>query len=70
MINQVLQAVKENELPFGGVQVLVAGDFFQLPPIGEPQEATREKFAFMAQAWPCTDFQICYLNRAAPTKSR
>ena len=62
MINQVLQAVKENELPFGGVQVLVAGDFFQLPPIGEPQETTREKFAFMAQAWLDADFQICYLT--------
>lgn len=62
LINQVLQAIKENEQPFGGIQVLVAGDFFQLPPIGEPHETNRDKFAFMAQAWLDADFQICYLS--------
>lgn len=62
LINQVMQAVKDNELPFGGVQLLVAGDFFQLPPIGEPSETTREKFAFMSQAWLDADFTICYLT--------
>ena len=36
LINQVLQAIKENTLPFCWIQLLVAGDFFQLPPIGEP----------------------------------
>lgn len=62
LINQVLQAIKENTLPFGGIQLLVAGDFFQLPPIGEPHESNRDKFAFMAQAWLDADFQICYLS--------
>ena len=62
MINQVLQAIKDNEQPFGGIQLLVAGDFFQLPPIGEPHETNRDKFAFMAQAWLDAGFQICYLS--------
>jgi len=62
LINQVLQAINENTLPFGGIQLLVAGDFFQLPPIGEPHESNRDKFAFMAQAWLDADFQICYLS--------
>jgi len=62
LINQVLQAIKESTLPFGGIQLLVAGDFFQLPPIGEPHESNRDKFAFMAQAWLDADFQICYLS--------
>lgn len=62
MINQILQSVRDNDLPFGGVQLLVAGDFFQLPPVGEPAETTREKFAFMAQAWLDADFTICYLT--------
>lgn len=62
MINQVLQAVRDNDLPFGGVQLLVAGDFFQLPPVGNPEETNREKFAFMSQAWLDADFQICYLT--------
>lgn len=62
MINQVLQVVRDNDLPFGGVQLLVAGDFFQLPPVGNPEETNREKFAFMSQAWLDADFQICYLT--------
>ncbi|WP_019519668.1 helix-turn-helix domain-containing protein [Faucicola boevrei] len=62
MINQVLQFVKENEKPFGGVQLLVAGDFFQLPPIGNPNETNRDKFAFMSQSWLDADFQVCYLT--------
>lgn len=70
MINQVLQAVKDNDLPFGGVQLLVAGDFFQLPPVGKPEEINREKFAFMSQAWLDADFQICYLTEQHRQKSQ
>jgi hypothetical protein len=32
-INQRLQEVKGNKLPFGGVHVLFCGDLFQLPPV-------------------------------------
>ena len=70
MINQVMQAVKDNDLPFGGVQLLVAGDFFQLPPIGEPSETTRDKFAFMSQAWLDADFAICYLTEQHRQKTQ
>ena len=62
LINQIMQEVRDNLLPFGGVQVIVAGDFFQLPPVGERGETTKEKFAFMSQAWLDADFQICYLS--------
>lgn len=70
MINQVLQAIKDSDLPFGGVQLLVAGDFFQLPPVGNPEEINREKFAFMSQAWLDADFQICYLTEQHRQKSQ
>lgn len=62
LINHIMQEVRDNLLPFGGVQVIVAGDFFQLPPVGERGETTKEKFAFMSQAWLDADFQICYLS--------
>lgn len=38
MVNKRLQAANENLLPFGGVQIILAGDFCQLPPV-----ATYEK---------------------------
>lgn len=62
MVNQVLKHVRKNDLAFGGLQVVVAGDFFQLPPIGARGESNREKFAFMSAAWLEADFHICYLT--------
>lgn len=33
MIDARLQAAKDNNLPFGGVQIIIVGDFCQLPPV-------------------------------------
>jgi len=63
MVNEVLQFFKDNQLPFGGIQVIFCGDFFQLPPIGNPMESSRDKFAFMSEAWAAAKSTVCYLNR-------
>lgn len=56
----VLKAFKENDEPFGGVQVVVSGDFFQLPPISKtPKE---KRFAWQSTVWKALDFQTCYLQ--------
>jgi ATP-dependent exoDNAse (exonuclease V) alpha subunit len=62
LVNKVLKFFKSNELPFGGIQVILAGDFFQLPPVGSDAEPNKEKFAFMSEAWKETQFQCCYLT--------
>ena len=38
MVDRVLRGVRENDQPFGGVQLVMSGDFFQLPPINRPGE--------------------------------
>jgi ATP-dependent exoDNAse (exonuclease V) alpha subunit len=62
MVNQVLKFFKGNDYPFGGIQVIFSGDFFQLPPIGLRTENNREKFAFMSKAWVEAKLAICYLT--------
>jgi hypothetical protein len=56
-IDFVLQKIKRNTLPFGGVQVLFIGDLLQLPPIIKPdewqilKEYYKGKFFFHAQVF-------------------
>jgi hypothetical protein len=62
LVNQVLQFFKSNQLPFGGIQIVFCGDFFQLPPIGKTEQSNREKFSFMSNAWVNSNLNICYLS--------
>jgi ATP-dependent exoDNAse (exonuclease V) alpha subunit len=62
MVNKVLQFFKENDQPFGGIQLVLSGDFFQLPPVTKNNESNRERFAFMSQSWLDAGLSICYLT--------
>lgn len=62
LVNQVLKYFKDTDEAFGGIQVIVAGDFFQLPPVGKSSDNNRDKFAFMSEAWLDAQFNICYLT--------
>lgn len=62
LVDQVLRHFKRNHHAFGGIQIIVSGDFFQLPPVGYAGETNKEKFAFMAKAWLAAKFTVCYLT--------
>ncbi|GAA5014166.1 AAA family ATPase [Acinetobacter puyangensis] len=62
LVNQVLKFFKDSDQPFGGIQVIASGDFFQLPPVGRNGELNRDKFAFMSEAWVDAKFRVCYLT--------
>lgn len=62
LVDEVLQYFKDNNTAFGGIQVVLSGDFFQLPPIGNQGETSKEKFSFMSEAWLRAKLTVCYLT--------
>lgn len=48
-LNQLGQIIRKSPKPFGGIQVIMTGDFFQLPPVNKSNTATR--YAFDAKCW-------------------
>ena len=72
MVDSVCREVKQNSKPFGGIQVIFAGDFFQLPPVvrREYQENIQTSilaksssfFAFDSSSWKELNPIVCYLT--------
>jgi ATP-dependent DNA helicase PIF1 len=48
-LNAIAKSIRgERSKPFGGIQIIVTGDFFQLPPVSADHTS---KFAFESKAW-------------------
>ncbi len=62
MVDRVAREVRERlDEPFGGLQVILCGDFFQLPPVSRSDEMPAD-FVVNARAWAELDPAICYLD--------
>lgn len=54
-IEAVARHVRRRERPFGGIQLILCGDFFQLPPVSKNSDET--KFCFQSESWQkCVHF--------------
>jgi len=49
-LEEIARTIRNNGRPFGGIQIVITGDFFQLPPVpDDPRRAAR--FCFDAHSW-------------------
>jgi ATP-dependent DNA helicase PIF1 len=51
VIERIARTIKGNQRPFGGIQVIFTGDFYQLPPVGSPEEPSTSQFCFESEKW-------------------
>ncbi len=62
MLDEITRKVRgELSVPFGGLQVILCGDFFQLPPINRG-DGRQGGFVVNAAVWRDLDPTVCYLS--------
>jgi len=61
MIDEVCRLVRKKDIPFGGIQIIMSGDFFQLPPINRG-DSRAGGFVVNSEVWQELDPVICYLE--------
>ena len=59
LLNNVFKKVRQNDQPFGGIQIVLLGDFFQLPPVSKDMEV---EFCFSSDAWEEAAFSVFELT--------
>jgi len=71
MVDAVCRTILSSSRPFGGLQVVLVGDFFQLPPIQKNVqraanddlfEESAPRFAYSSPAWRALNPLVCYLQ--------
>ena len=62
MVNSIARYILNCNEAFGGIQVVLCGDFFQLPPVSSARLEHEKHFAFESLIWKDADFHVCYLH--------
>ena len=62
VLNAIGKAVRNNQKPFGGIQLVFSGDFFQLPPVGDKEEPDTQRFCFESEDWNIVFHPHCQIQ--------
>jgi ATP-dependent exoDNAse (exonuclease V) alpha subunit len=57
-VDVIARAARNSSEPFGGLQLICCGDFFQIPPVNQ----TENRFVLDSVAWKNADMRVCYLH--------
>jgi len=56
-LEELARILRKSDQPFGGIQLVITGDFFQLPPVAD--DGREAKFTFEAETWGrCIQYTI------------
>ena len=61
LLDRIVKEIKNSVEPFGGMQVVFCGDFFQLPPVRKSFEP-EVFFAYHSDTWKNLKLKVCYLS--------
>jgi ATP-dependent DNA helicase PIF1 len=61
-LNQIGKSVRCNNRPFGGIQVIFSGDFYQLPPVGNKEDVNTTRFCFESDDWNSIFHRDCQIQ--------
>ena len=51
LLNYIGKRTRKSQRPFGGMQVIFSGDFYQLPPVGDTDDELTWQFCFQSEIW-------------------
>ena len=62
LVDRIARHMLDPLQPFGGLQIIVSGDFFQLPPVAPGTNTETNQFAYESNAWATGSVTTCYLS--------
>ena len=63
MLDKIGRRIRNVDTPFGGIQLIFSGDFYQLPPVGDNTDITTGQFCFESSLWNTTFEHVVILKQ-------
>ena len=62
VLNEIGMKIRKNRIPFGGIQLIFSGDFFQLPTVGNKNDPDSQRFCFESDVWNIVFNRDCQIQ--------
>lgn len=62
-LDEIMRRTRNIDKPFGGVQLILIGDFMQLPPIQKRDDELDTRFCVFSDSWKDAEIKLCYMDK-------